>query len=214
MTPALREDFDIHHFIDWALEFPMIFKAEGDGYRPAPPTPFRDLLRSGFEDGAAPTLADWRSHLNQIWTDVRLRSNLELRSTDGPPYWAIPAVPAFWTGLTYHRPSREAAWSLLRGYSAEQHRACMDDVIVNGLRAKLGEEPILDLARELVRLARDGMAARVAGGIEERAAMSYLTPIEEVVATGRTFADELVRRWDDEFAHDPRNYVDAFAVPC
>jgi glutamate--cysteine ligase len=209
---GLREAMTAEDFVEWALTFPMIYRLTAGGCDPAGGRPFGAVLADGFPDGSPPTWADWTSHLSQLWTDVRVRGTLELRAPDGPPFPHIPAVPALWVGLTYHRPSRLAAWDLLRGYSADDLERTMREVPVKGLSAMVGDVEARELGGELVRLAREGLAARVEAGVERPEVVGYLDPIEEVVATGTTFADHVVRRWEGEFDRDPAHYVAAFRV--
>lgn len=212
LPPALKERMSFDDFINWALNVPMIYySTSGGAYRLADRT-FADILTEGFDDGRMPTPADWLSHLSQVWTDVRVRRTLELRAADGPPYPHIPAVPALWTGLTYDVDSRSAAWDLLRHYRPSDIRRAINHLPAAGLRASLGSEPVRELGRELVRLARAGLAARVDAGTEEVRLLGYLDPIEDVLESGSTFADQVIRRWDEEFHRDPARYVATFRV--
>lgn len=214
LTPALDESFTVADFVDWALELPMIYRKNRDKeYVPTSKQPFREILAHGFEDGSMPDMLDWQMHLTQIWTDVRLRQTLELRAVDGPPYSSLGAVPAFWTGLSYDASACADAWALLSTYSASDHRSLMDDVAVRGIRAHLGAEPVSELAAELLRLSRRGLTARVRQQLEHPSVVEYLDPLEEVVATGTTFAEHGLRRWETEFARDPAKYVRAYRIP-
>lgn len=213
LPPALREDVGFSDFTEWALQVPMIYyRPRGGEYQLAPDRSFASILESGFNDGTVPTWDDWISHLSQIWTGVRVRHTLELRAADGPPYAQIPAVPALWVGLSYHPQSRAAAWELLRHYSLEDHRATMWTLPIKGLRATLGSESVRELGRELLRFARAGLGARVAAGLDHPKVLGYLDPLEEVVSTGETFAEQCARRWEDEFNRSPSRYVAAYRV--
>ncbi|MDH6710592.1 glutamate--cysteine ligase [Kitasatospora sp. MAA19] len=213
LPPALRPDVDADDVIDWALGIPMIYYRSGDGrFHPAPDRPFGLLLERGFDDGSVPSLDHWASHLSQIWTNVRVRRTLELREADGPPYQHIPAVPALWVGLTYHEPSRTAAWDLLRRYTLRDHRAAMARLPSTGLHTTLGGDPVRELAHELVRLARAGLSARVSAGLEPAKVLDYLDPLDELLDGGRTFAEQCLDRWDKDLARDPARYVAAFRV--
>ncbi|WP_369696781.1 glutamate-cysteine ligase family protein [Streptomyces sp. XD-27] len=213
LPPALRGDVSADDVIDWALGVPMIYYPDPGGtFRPAPDRPFGTILRHGFDDGSLPTYGHWVCHMSQIWTVVRVRRTLELRAGDGPPFPYVAAVPALWVGLAYHPPSREAAWELLRDYSVAEHSAAMAELPAEGLRTMLGGERVHELAAELVRLARAGLLARVAAGLEPRKVVFYLDPLDEVLATGRTFAEQCRDRWETDLRRDPRRYVDAFRV--
>ncbi|MFE4973818.1 glutamate-cysteine ligase family protein [Kitasatospora sp. NPDC056651] len=213
LAPALRPDVTAESVVDWALDLPLIHFRTPDGrYHRAPDRTFGGLLRHGYDDGSRPTQAHWAAHLNQIWTNTRVRNTLELRASDGPPYPFIPAVPALWTGLTYHPVSCAAAWELLGHYTAHDHRAALAELPALGLATRLGGDPVRPLAAELLRLARAGLAARIAAGLEPPHVLGYLDPLDEIVATGRTFAERCRERWHGEFRHDPARYVAAYRV--
>ncbi|WP_242614126.1 glutamate-cysteine ligase family protein [Actinomadura roseirufa] len=213
LEPALRPDVGVHDVVDWALRLPMVYHVDRDGRcRRAPDRPFASLMSEGFDDGTSPTADDWTHHLSQIWTHIRVRGTLELRAADGPAYPHIPALPALWVGLTYHPPSRGAAWDLLSGYSLAQYRAVTADLPSLGLRTTLGAERVRDLAGELVRLAREGLRARVDGGLDPPRVLGYLDPLEEILHTGETFAEQCLHRWRTDLREDPGRYVDAYRV--
>jgi glutamate--cysteine ligase len=214
LAPALNEEFTVSDFVDWAITLPMIYRKDDRGdYVPASDRPFIELLTDGFEDGSMPSWQDWLLHLSQIWTDVRLRQTLELRAVDGPPYPFLGTVPAFWVGLTYDATSCQDAWELLREYGVSDYRSLMDDVAVRGMRAQLGGTPVSEIATELLRLARQGMTTRVERGLEHPTALTCLEPLAEVAATGTTFAERCLRRWQTDLRQDPERYVRAYRFP-
>ncbi len=211
---ALGETFAPEDVVDWLLTLPMIYHKNAAGhYERAPNRPFSALLANGFDDGTFPILADWTSHQMQVWPDVRIRNTLEARVTDGPAFREIPAVPTFWTGLAYHPPSREAAWDLLRGASAEEYREAMRDAARQGLAASYRGQPVRELAAELLRLSREGIAARIAAGLDGPEALTYLDPLSEVVESGQTFAERVLKDWEVSLAKRPDRWVTAYRVP-
>jgi glutamate--cysteine ligase len=213
LLPGLIERPTVSEFVDWATSLRMIYRKNDRGaYVPAPDRPFAALLNEGFEDGSLPGWSDWLLHLSQIWTDVRLRQTLELRAVDGPPYPCLATVPAFWVGLTYHAPSCDEAWTLLREYNSADYRKLMDEVAIKGIRARLRGTPVSEIASELLRLARQGLAARVAKGLERRSVLTYLEPLEEVLVTGKTFAEQCLDQWQNDFQNRPERYVQTYRI--
>lgn len=205
---TLREDFDLDLFIDWALTLPMIHRAAPDGGRQGvEPVPFGTLLSTGFADGTSPDMGDWNAHLSQIFPDVRLRDTLEVRAVDGPPWPALMAVPAFWSGLTYHQPSRDAAWELLRHTEHDRHLAALDDIARRGMAAHFDGRPVRETATELLRLSAEGLSARVDAGLERAEALACLDPLHEVAASGTTFAEHVLAAWREGPARFPARFV-------
>jgi len=210
---AWTEGVGFQQFTDWAASMPMVYRLRNGEYAPAPCAPFERLMSEGFGDDTFPTMSDWKSLLSQIWTDVRVRDTLELRVMGGTPFECISAVPAFWSGLTYHMESRMAATEILRGRTVDDYRTAMHQVPQLGLSASYGSDRIGDLAAELVQLAKTGLLARVALGIEQPEAVDLLTPLEEIVQTGATFAERQAARWRTEFEMRPSRFVAAMRVP-
>jgi glutamate--cysteine ligase len=213
IAQTCHRDAGIEDVIDWALSLPMIFrKVAGYPCRPAPPRPFRELLAADFDEEPALSADDWRAHLDQIFSDVRVRRTLEARALDGPPYAAFAAVPAFWTGLAYSAPAREAAFALVRDASTADHYTAYTDVARRGLGARFSGQSVREVAAELLRLAATGLRERVELGLERPEALSYLDPLTEVVSTGRTFAERCLLRWEGDIAGSPRRYVNVFRI--
>lgn len=209
VVPATLGDVTLDGFLEWVLSIPMVYRKLGDGTcAPAPDRPFSDLLRHGFDDGQRPGMADWAAHLSQVYSDVRVRRTLEARAVDGPPYAAFGAVPAFWAGLTYHAPSRTAAWELVRDADLAEHLAALDDIAVRGLRARFAGASVRELVAKLLRLSEAGLRARVAAGLEHGRALDHLDPLREVVDNGETFAERVLRTYNG-----PEDYVATYGVP-
>ena len=212
VPPALGRLMSFTDFIEWALDMPMIYRATPSGYESADSQTFRTVLRDGFADHTRPDEAHWRSHLSQIYTDVRLRDTIELRAVDGAPVNLIPAVVALWTGLAYHRPSLLAAWELFSQKSVKDHHAALREIPFKGLHAHLGGDPVIDIARELLRLAKDGFNARIAAGLEDPSSLTYFEPLAELLDSRVTLAERCLLDWEGRLGKTATRYVDAYRV--
>ena len=82
----------------------------------------------------------------------------------------------------------------------EERERLRDDVPRLGLRTPFRGGTVLDIAREVVALASKGLASRARlnwDGVDET---RYLRPLEQIVATGRSLADEKLRRFEEEWS--------------
>ncbi|MCX4870107.1 hypothetical protein OHU11_02020 [Streptomyces sp. NBC_00257] len=66
-----------------------------------------------------------------------------------------------------------------------------------------------EIAAELVRPAREGLRARVAAGPEHPQVLDFLDPLDEVLHTGRTFAEQCAHCWEADLRSDQAHYVEA-----
>jgi glutamate--cysteine ligase len=167
---------------------------------------FRDFLdgRLPALPGEKPTLSDWADHLTTIFPEVRLKKFLEMRGADGGPWRRLCALPALWVGLLYHRPSLDAAWDLVKDWTAEDRDRLRHDAAKDGLRAVVRGRGLNDLAREVLVIAQAGLAARArpgAGGtIPDET--HFLNALHEIVETGQTPSDELLSRYVGDWQGD------------
>ncbi len=198
MLPFAFEDgMGFERYVDYALDVPMYFIKRGDAYIDVAGSSFRDLLagRHPAVPGETATLADWINHLSTIFPEVRLKRYLEMRGADAGPWAKLCALPALWVGLLYDRQSLDAAWQLAKDWTAEERQTLRDEVPRLGLKATIGGRTVQDIARDLLALSRAGLVRRRQLDSQGRDETRFLAPLEEVVATGRTPADDLLSRY-------------------
>jgi glutamate--cysteine ligase len=188
--PALADNFTPDAFVAYALDVPMIF-AQRDGRYLDGPTgmKFGDFLERGC-GGVQPVFGDWADHLTTLFTDVRLKQHIELRSADSGSPSMVMALQALWKGLMYDGESLDEALRLAPKLNREDARALQEHVSRDGLAARFAGVNVLRLAKETVALAVDALA-RIAP--EE---LKYLDVLREQVVEDEVCpADILLRNW-------------------
>jgi glutamate--cysteine ligase len=182
---------------DYALDVPMYFIKRGDRYIDVAGRSFRDLLAGRLAElpGECATVSDWANHLSTIFPEVRLKRYLEMRGADAGPWARLPSLTAFWVGLLYDDACLDAAWDMVKGWTAEERQMLRDAVPRLGFRATIRDRDLLSIARETLALSRAGLARRGRfdpyGADETR----YLKPLEDLAERGETPAEELLRKF-------------------
>jgi glutamate--cysteine ligase len=198
MLPFAFEDgMGFERYVDYALDVPMYFIKRGDHYIDVAGSSFRDLLAGKHPavPGETATVSDWANHLSTIFPEVRLKRYLEMRGADGGPWAKLCALPALWTGLLYDAASLDAAWDLAKGWTAEQRQKLRDDVPTLGFKAEIGGRSVLEVARDVVALARAGLARRDYRDSQGRDETRFLVTLEDGLARGKTPAECLLERF-------------------
>ena len=208
MLPFVFEDgMGYERYVDYALDVPMYFVYRDGKYIDAAGASFRDFMAGKLTQlpGEMPTIDDWSDHLTTLFPEVRLKRFLEMRGADGGRWRRICALPAFWAGLLYDDAALEAAWRMVKGWTAEERQALRGAVPKLALDAKFRSVTARDLAKQALSISADGLKARRrlnATGQDERI---YLEPLNELVASGKTVADELLERyhgaWEGNIDH-------------
>jgi len=213
MLPFAFEDgMGFERYVDYALDVPMYF-VKRDDYIDVSGMSFRDLM-----DGKLPghpelraTLSDWVNHVSTIFPEVRLKRFLEMRGSDAGPWRRLPAHPAFWVGILYDDVSLDAAWDIVKDWSAEERQKLRDDVPRAGFAAKIRDRRMLDLARECMRLAEAGLKRRARLDHDGRDETRYLRPLQEFVARGITPAEELLEKYYGPWGKSVESVFDEYA---
>ncbi|MEJ2226753.1 MAG: glutamate--cysteine ligase [Alphaproteobacteria bacterium] len=202
MLPFTFEDgMGFERYTDYVLDVPMYFVHRDGEYIDASGASFRDFMDGRLPQmpGERPTMEDWADHLTTIFPEVRLKRYLEMRGADSGPLDKRCAVPAVWTGLFYDSAALEAAWALVRDWTAEERQTLRDTVPRQALKTPFRGGTLGDVARDVVAIARDGLRAR---GLTDPACEGetrYLEPLETIAASGVTSAEILLERYHGEW---------------
>ena len=199
---AFEPGMSFERWVDYALDVPMYFVKRGDDYIDASGQSFRDLLAGKLPalPGERATTSDWANHISTIFPEVRLKRYLEMRGANSGSLPNLLALPAFWVGLLYDDSCLDAAWDLVKDWSAEDRQQLRDDVPKQGLATKVHNRTVFEIATEALKLARAGLTRRKhldAGGRDES---RYLEVLEDRLARGTTAAEELLAKF-----HGPWN---------
>jgi glutamate--cysteine ligase len=198
MLPFAFEDgMGFERYVDYALDVPMYFVKREDEYIDVSGMSFRDLLQGKLagHGNLRATQSDWANHVSTIFPEVRLKRYLEMRGADAGPWRRLPALPAFWVGILYDDASLDAAWDLVKGWSAEERQTLRDDVPRSGFAAKIHGRAMLDLAKDCLALSEAGLKRRKYLDSEGRDEARYLSPLREFAARGITPAEELLEKY-------------------
>ena len=195
MLPFVFEDgMGFERYVDYALDVPMYFIKRGDVYIDVAGSSFRDLLagRHPARPGETAVFSDWANHLSTIFPEVRLKTFLEVRGADAGPIPFLLALPALFAGLLYDGSALDAAWDVVKDWSCEDRDRLRADVPRLGLNAAVGGRSVRDVAREVLQIARRGLAARARRDARDRDEACYLDVLDDVVAGG-TQAEHLIK---------------------
>jgi glutamate--cysteine ligase len=215
MLPFVFEDgFGYERYADYALDVPMYFVFRDGKYIDAAGQSFRDFLDGKLPalPGERPLISDWVDHLSTAFPEVRLKSFLEMRGSDGGPWNRICALPALWVGLLYDQGALDAAWDLVKDWSIEERLALRDAVPKQGLCAPVpGGRDLAALGRDVLDIAHAGLAARGEVNSMGDNETSFLNPLREIVESGMSPAHRLLNLYDGEWGGDLAKVYDSLS---
>jgi glutamate--cysteine ligase len=199
---AFEPGMGFERWVDYALDVPMYFIKHGDDYADVSGQSFRDLMAGKLADmpGVRATISDWSNHISTIFPEVRLKRYLEMRGADSGPLPNLLALPAFWVGILYDDVSLDAAWDLVKYWTAEERQKLKDAVPREGLAAAIAGRTVFEIAADVLKLSRAGLTRRKYldfGGQDET---RYLEPLEDRLSRGTVPAQELLQKFHGPWA--------------
>jgi len=194
---AFEPGMGFERYVDYALNVPMYFVKRGERYIDVAGQSFRDLMEGRLPGlpGERATISDWANHVSTIFPEVRLKRYLEMRGADGGPWRRLPALPAYWAGILYDDDSLDAAWDLVKDWTAAERQKLRDDVPKLGFAARIAGQSVLHVAKTTMALANKGLARRKRLDAHGQDESRYLRPIEDYIARGITPAEELLEKF-------------------
>ncbi|PCI42082.1 MAG: glutamate--cysteine ligase [Rhodospirillaceae bacterium] len=202
--PFVFEDgFGFERYVDYMLDVPMYFVYRNGAYINATGQSFRDFMNGKLPalPGEYPTIKDWEDHLTTAFPEVRLKKFLEMRGADGGPWNRLCALPALWVGLLYDSASLEAAWTMIKDWTQEEHDYLRATVPTQALSTPFRDITVGDIALDVLEIAHDGLVGRAKlspVGLDES---HFLKPLMQIAESGKSPAEHLLDSYKNEWGN-------------
>ncbi|MCT8970368.1 glutamate--cysteine ligase [Microbaculum marinisediminis] len=205
MLPFVFDDgFGFEAYADYALNVPLYFVKRGETYHDVAGDSFRDLMDGKLAKlpGVRATQSDWVNHLTTIFPEVRLKKFIEMRGADGGPWRRLCALPALWVGLMYDGTALDAAWDIVKDWTAEERETLRDAVPATALKTPFRNRTVQDIAKEVMAIAHDGLKRRAAGYGGESDETRFLEELCEIAESGVTPAERMLEEFHGPWKGD------------
>ena len=178
-------------YVEWALDAGMFLLKRHGKVVHNTGQKFRDFLQNGFE-GERATFGDWKMHLNTLFPEARLKSTLEVRSSDSLPSRLGCAVSALFTGILYDEQALAEADAFARELDVDALLAARPALVKDGLAAQVGGRPMQALAERVLEIAHGGLSRRNLLNAQGQHEGVHLDLLTSLVQSGKTPADAII----------------------
>jgi len=205
MLPWVFENgMSFERYVDYVLDVPMYFLYRDGKYIDMAGKSFRKFLAREIPEVAHidPTMADFADHLTTIFPEVRLKKFLEMRGADSGTWRRICGMPALWVGIYYDQVALDAAWDMVKDWTAEERQAMRDAVPRLAFKTPFRNTRVWDLANRMLEISAEGLKRRAAHDSMGMTEEGFLTPLRELVSRGYTRAEELLNLYRTDWGKD------------
>lgn len=156
------EDFSYASWINMVLDVPMYFIRRDSAYINVAGASFKEFMTHGLE-GQQATIRDFIDHMSTVFTEIRLKPILELRSCDSLPVPFANALTALVWALFYDQKCHQQAWSIFADISHHELMVLHNAVIDMGRKAYFRGQTVFSVIDKLLNIAQialDDLAAK------------------------------------------------------
>ena len=177
------QDMDFEKYADFSLDFQLLFLYENNQYNLPRDKSFRDLIKEGKAN-----YENFELHLSTIFTELRLKKYIEIRSIDACEWDCHCAGPAFFIGLIYGNLNE--TFELIKDWSKEDIMQAYKTSYKDGLKTIINKKDLLYWSKELLKISKKGLEKRSFKTTTNSDERIYLKNIENILSKNLTKAEQ------------------------
>lgn len=191
-----KPNAELNDYVEYALDVPLYLIERQQQYIDLTQQrfTFRQFLEEGWK-GEQATLDDWNQHLSTLFSEVRLRPQIEVRSADSLPPRYTAAVAAFYKGLLYTEQGLSGVESIFSDLEPDDFRLLYQTSWREGLKTRIKDGTLQEVAIELLRIATLSLQEQYLNGDSGADESDFLRVMDEIASSGETLAERLLKRW-------------------
>jgi glutamate--cysteine ligase len=105
-------------------------------------------------------------------------------------------------GLLYDDAALDAAWDMVKDWTAEERQSLRDSVGKLGFKTPFRKTNVRELARQMLEISTAGLRRRASLDSAGMSEDGFLTPLRELVTRGQSRAEELLHAFQNEWKGD------------
>ncbi|MDC3157211.1 glutamate-cysteine ligase family protein [Candidatus Pelagibacter bacterium] len=210
IMPIAFEKINFEKYFDHIIEYPILFAIKDKKYIEPNGQTFKDFILGNFDNlKEEANLKDFETHLATIFTEVRLKQYIELRSLDACDWECLCDGPAFFTGLFYN--SLDEAFEIVSKWKKENIMNAYIESPKKGLNAELEGKKLYEWGKIFLDLAKKGLIKRNVINSKGNNETVYLKHVENVINNKKNRAQLLLEKYNkiknlDFFKNEKENF--------
>jgi len=192
------EDMDFEKYVDMSLNMPLLFIVQNSKHIKADGKTFKDFINGNIKviENQKPTLKDFEIHLATIFTEVRLKQYIEIRSLDACEWDCHCAGPAFYTGLLYG--NLDEAYEIINKWNKSDVMNAYVEAPEKGLNTMINNKSILEWSKILLNLSKKGLQKRNIKNKSGKDESIFLKNIENTLLNKKTKAEKMLEDFHEK----------------
>ena len=192
------EDMDFEKYTDFVINMPLLFVVKNSKYFEAEGKKFNDFMygKLSILKNIKPNIVDFKNHLATIFTEIRLKKYIEIRSLDTCEWDCHCGGPAFYVGLLYG--SLNEAFDIINKWKPSEVLNAYIDAPKKGLNTVLNNKTLLEWGKIFLNLSKKGLEKRSLKNDSGKDESIFLRSVEGIINNNKTKADITIEKFKNK----------------
>ena len=195
LPKSYLEGMDFEKYTDYITNYPLLFLKKNNNFLNPKNKTFKDFMEKKIGDlnYKGPTIKDLEIHLSTIFTEVRLKKYIEIRSLDTCEWNCHCAGPAFFLGILYQ--NLDAALDLIKNWKVEEVLNAYKEAPKKGLSTYLNSKSLLEWGKQFLKLSEEGLHKRSIRNKNGKDEAIFLSSIKNILSNNKTKAETSIEKF-------------------
>ena len=188
------ENLDFEKYADFILNKPLLFINKEKKVIAGKGKTFQDYMRGNIREirNQKPKKKDLEVHLSTIFTELRLKKYIEIRSLDACEWDCHCAGPAFFTGLIYS--SLEESLDIIKKWKTNDILNAYIEAPKKGLKTQINNKSINYWGNVFLKLSKKGLIKRNIINKKKMNETIFLSSVEKILKENKTKAELTIEK--------------------
>jgi len=192
LPKSYLEGMNFEKYADMILQTPLLFISDKNKHISVKNKTFKDFMDGKLKKNK-PSIKDLQNHLSTIFTEVRLKQYLEIRSLDTCEWSCHCSGPAFYLGLLYQ--NLDASLDIIKNWDVKEVLNAYKESPKKGLSTIIQNKSLLEWGKIFLKLSEEGLQKRSIRnnkGIDETV---FLSSIKNTLINNKTKAELAIQNY-------------------
>ena len=175
------EDMNFEKYVDMAINTPLLFLFKNGNHLRTEGKTFKEFMEGKLlaQSNESANIKDFENHLATIFTEVRLKKYIEIRSLDTCEWDCHCSGPAFYTGLLYG--NLDEAFEIINKWNIPDVLNAYTKAPTNGLATIVANKTLLEWGKIFLDIAKKGLNKRSIKNDSGNKESIFLKSIENIL---------------------------------
>jgi len=188
------ENLNFEKYADFIINMPLLFLNKANKVVAAKGKTFNDYMLGNIKEikKQKPKEKDLEVHLSTIFTELRLKKYIEIRSLDACEWDCHCAGPAFYTGLIYS--NLDESLDIIKNWKIDDILNAYLEAPKKGLKTEINKKSIRHWGKVFFKLSKKGLIYRNEVNKKKSNETIFLKNIEFILNENQTKAEQIIKK--------------------